>query len=71
MRHQNNGYKYILETDNGSVSSMPVLSFTSPTTSVMNSTEIIDAFQIQLQTGVTYDITLSVTSSADLDIYAA
>lgn len=71
VRHQNNGYKYILETENGSVSGMPVLSFTSPTTSVMNSTEIIDAFQIQLQTGVTYDITLSVTSSADLDIFAA
>ena len=71
VRHQTSGYKYILETENGSVSSMPVLSFTSPTTSVMNSTEIIDAFQIQLQTGVTYDVTLSVTSSADLDIYAA
>jgi hypothetical protein len=71
VQHQNNGFDYILETENGSVSGMPVLSFASPTTSVMNSTEIIDAFQIQLQTGITYDITLGVTSSADLDSHAA
>lgn len=71
VTHQTSGYKYILETENGSVSSMPFLNMTSPTTSVMNSTEIIDAFQIQLQTGVTYDIGLTVTSNADLDIYLA
>ncbi|MFQ5909444.1 MAG: S8 family serine peptidase, partial [Thermoplasmata archaeon] len=71
VRHQTSGFKYILETENGSISGMPILSMSSPTTSVMNSTEIIDAFQIQLQTGVTYDVTMSVTSSADLDLYAA
>ncbi|MFQ6127506.1 MAG: fibronectin type III domain-containing protein [Thermoplasmata archaeon] len=71
VRHQESGEKYILETENGSISPMPVLSVAAPTTSVMNSTEIIDAFQIQLQTGITYDIGMSVTSSADLDLYAA
>jgi predicted phage tail protein len=71
VQHQASGYKYILETENGSVSAMPILTQSSPTTSVMNSTEIIDAFQIQLQTGVTYDIEMSVTSSADFDLYIA
>ncbi|MFQ6107035.1 MAG: fibronectin type III domain-containing protein [Thermoplasmata archaeon] len=71
VRHQQSGYKYILETENGSVSNMPILSLSSPTTSVMNSTEIVDAFQVQLQTGLTYDVTLSVTSAVDLDLYAA
>jgi hypothetical protein len=64
-------YAYHLEIENGSLSGVQPLVFGVPVGGAFTSGELLDAYQIQLQTGSTYDIRLSVPVGQDFDLHAA
>ncbi|MEE8183600.1 MAG: fibronectin type III domain-containing protein [Thermoplasmata archaeon] len=64
-------YAYHLEIENGSVAGVQNLVFGVPMGGTFTSGELLDAYQIQLQTGFTYDVTLNVPVGEDFDLYAA